>query len=953
MIVCIDGLVYKITNPLRLVYYVVSWMLGRLEALYFISYLDKDYFAYLTGLQLRGDYLTGDIGPIMLRNSTYKKLGPAFHACSKRAISCTSRALSSLSANGELQPTTADKRRRTITSDLSDGIFLWKNIILPQWQPEHFNSTMEMTSFDDGDALVSVLREANEHFELPSECTTEPTKQLFKFLRKSLRAGRRDKVLSRLFLRRKIPDVSLNMNGNVYDSEWYQSHFIFTDEERQLLTKLLEEIRKDNILLPESVFKNMYRDYRDKLVHSKETETKRLLKRASPLTDFSRFCILSRDRIFKMFPKTKKNFVLFWTVATRQWQSLLPIDNARRSFIACKPYQPYADTEELRRFLMYASEESDTESLTLVDMNLDLRAAQLRKETAASPSGEPLADITINVRNDVDHEKKMSQEEIKAVENAEDGKSDVDRADVDDEGHHDREGKDELEKKADGDRDGKRAHDDEAKEGSEGNGDDDNKGDYNPNFETSTGGNFGMPPPEGEQFEVTTTGMVHEHKDDVDNLPPQSPNPQRGVNVTLTTSISTEMPLSALPSETTLHDETLAPIAGSKPSLLDEDGNNIRTSTPILTEQIVDDQDIPTAGEGSWQTTCSTEQGMQSAGCIAGEEILRPAQPVENTLSKIPSTPSRMDPNGTFTDSDNTPNTSVRDDDAMDNSSSLKDTFFVPMPLDDNEISLTESVASLPTVRLRKVLSPVQYVTQPAVVVNPRELPPKEEEARSVPEKVSRYERIISRLLNKGSPWGRRATVSQYSGWASAGEEYDGDYGVSGNHQRSGHHPRKQRSLNVLESLNSESLQKLYQEQNETEFYSGKSLLNHVEDYKRAKKSEWYTNRSRSLRERLDDLLDDRMMDMANSAEFKHKMIQPKDLYERFVSLRARRWDTISPMEKEPYYEAFKRQYYWVIYHPDPEEQEDLMYDVAETCIEFGESSLPVVIRSVIDSREG
>ncbi|QPG76607.1 hypothetical protein FOA43_003999 [Brettanomyces nanus] len=907
----------------------VSWILGKLEALYFITYLDSDYFAYLTGLELKGDYLTGDLGPVMLRCSSYKKLGPAFQASSRRSVPCPfDKTYKSLFCVELAQPGCRSSSTRSLSERPRSSI--WSAIFTSQ-PTEFISDAAKVTKNSNSDDLLPTLREAKNHFDLPSECTTVPAKRILKALKKSLRTGRRKKFLSGILITKKPPqspelsealEPSVEPRGEgptVYDEEWYRSHFIFSPTEEHQLTKILNDIRKNKIPLPENMYTEMYREYLNNISHSRDLETKRFLTKASPLTDFSRFCILYKEKIFDQFPKTKKSLVLFWTIATRQWQSLSLTERSRRNFISCKPYQPYADSEELKRFLMYSSEDSDGCDIdsTLVDMSFDLNIKAAKLETGDDSSRQPLVNITNSSgKSKRNHKEISNSKECKNEEN-DIAKSNVSKEEVKQNINDAKSAENEhIDNSKNTNNDGAGSSCHEGEESTKGTNDDDSERDYKPNFETCTGEDTRIHP-DSPKLEVITSGMIYEEeiKDE------ESSNDN-----------SSSISGNAEKAKSSSHDET----------------SNFSVITPIKTEIV--QVTSSSGGDTTLNENLEYVLGESGISCLPKDSAFADV-PEFTESSPIQHNTSRSTINGlTFDDSSRDINRTyinLRNNlvDVNKGEDDLRSIITGRSEHDEDDTFGSKIVKSLPLVRLKRFFAPLHHQVQ-SVDADVKELLLEADKATSVPEKVNKYEKII------GIQPGRNGSMGSYFGWASAGEACEGNGSTLGKHRKQSH-PRRQRSLNLAKSLDSATLQKLYREHNEEELYSGRDLLrHHIEKYKRTKEAEFYGNRNRSLRDRLNDLLDDRMMDMANAAEFRHKMIHPRDLYGQFLSSRVKPWNTISSMEKEPYYDAFKRQYYWVIFHPDPEEQGDLMFDVAETCLEFGEPSLPVVARSVFDATE-
>ncbi|GME77049.1 unnamed protein product [[Candida] boidinii] len=99
----------------------------------------------------------------------------------------------------------------------------------------------------------------------------------------------------------------------------------------------------------------------------------------------------------------------------------------------------------------------------------------------------------------------------------------------------------------------------------------------------------------------------------------------------------------------------------------------------------------------------------------------------------------------------------------------------------------------------------------------------------------------------------------------------------------------------------------------------------------------------KSLKQRMGDLLDVRLADLSHLSEFRDNIVKPNDLYERFME-NDKQWVDLTPRDRQPYYEAFKRKYINIIDDFDNDAYDDtLVEDVANVCYEFGDKNLDIV----------
>ncbi len=924
MILYINGIIYRVINPLRFLQYFFRWLLGRLPQFYIIALFDTDYLKYLTRLQRSGDYLTGNLGPKIIRRSSYKKLGPAYQANTKRTVTCTPVVFIMPYLIRMCDPDPSVKHSRK------------------QVEPHFRNRPKEGDElFDEEDddlkETISDFKRLLDHFELPAELTTVPAKRVTRLLRKA----------SRSVAKEPVEDNSENSESDaIFNIGWFKTHFILVQSEEKRLEKLLGKLNGKESSIDPYPFVKLSSDLYTDLFFWKYN-TKKILKKCPPITEFSRFCILSRNRIFQQFPNTKKDISLFWVIARRQWDVLSNGEKSLRKFIASKPYQPYADYDELKRFLVYSSEDSDAQG-DFEEMCLGAGSANLKrirskggldpfpKERRGSHEVQLTEKLPHMLEADTiaENSSELPENENKAhnstvdkstqnitVSTAPCSENDVIKNEIGSEPF--------VAKAPEPDSGQKKDVETTTK-----------------NIDTSSATVV-----VDEDFSVagdTEKTLLCHQTDDVGT---EKDNKQATAYEVRSPSTIVQTPQTTPPRvgdiESVLASDLK--IMGTGSDLEFEGGGSEKSSvsrdfedmgeTPNDEDKssIYQKQLVAEVKEHELASMNIHNNDIRISPLLGGRKnsIINGVDDLQLNIRLPSGNSSETEEDRGFEAEDDEPSRVVSFDNSLETGTSSP---------------TVESVKSLPMVKLRKVQKQgTGRVLSTNLDVN--ELLHEADEASSVPEKVDKYEKIINTILGPSNGRKRSSTfINALSGWVSAEDGYDMEHNPVPK-SKSGR-PKRQRSLNLMESLDPATLEKLYQEKNEEELNGVQSMLKHrEEEYKRSKLSEkYYNGRHRSLRDRLNDLLDDRMMDMANSAEFKHMMIHPRDLYERFVNSRAKPWNAISNMEKEPYYEAFKRQYYWVIYHPDRDQQEDIMFDIAQVCIEFGDMSLPVVLASLFDA---
>ncbi len=928
MILYINGIIYKVSSPLRLVQLLFRWFTGKLPQFYIVSLFETDYFKYLTDLQCSGDYLTGNLGPKIIRRSSYKKLGPAYQASIRRSVTCTQVIfiLPYLIRVCDEDPS-AEQSQKDIRPDFG-------NRQIGKWK-----------SFDEDDDelqdTIADFEQLSNHFELPSELTTEPAKRIIRLMKRVIKSVEKEPL---------DEDPEYFESAAILKIDWFKTHFILSQTEKKKIENLLKKLKGRDSIVDTYPFARLSSDLYTDLFFWKYN-TKKILKKCPPITEFSRFCVLSRNRIFQQFPNTKKDISLFWIIARRQWDVLSDSEKANRKFIALKPYQPYADHDELKRFLVYSSEDSEIED---DPDRLFLDKGCARKKDVSGSEQNSIRTESKTASDDMSHEN-----DVQATESL----SRMSETDT-----IIRNGT-ETSEKQEKDKDQYNSTEDAVTLSlTVSKGKDTEVGDET-DILLHKGKNLEEPLAQSNQspavsniIDISFPSMVTKENFEMDKKKSASPNQTENVLAEKDNSQSTAYEVRS-PSTIVQTPQTTPPRIGDIEDVLASDLKSMATRSGSELGSSAQRSSIPKSFEDRDDASEKKDQHFMFQGEIVtggdGQDVANAKIYRNGVLCSSPIIASRR--NSIISDASDlrlhmrliSDNSSEIEEDcgfeAEDDEPSRVVSFDNSLETGTSSPTI-ESVKSLPMVKLRKVQKQTSGKI-PSTNLDVNELLHEADEASSVTEKVDKYEKIIHTILGPRNCRKRSATfINALSGWVSAEDDYNSEHNISMSKSKC-NRPKRQRSLNLMESLDSATLEKLYEERNEEELNGLHSMLKHREkEYKRSKLSEnYYNGRNRSLRDRLNDLLDDRMMDMANSAEYKHKMIHPQDLYERFVNSRAKPWSAISNMEKEPYYEAFKRQYYWVIYHPNRDQQDDIMFDIAQVCIEFGDMSSPVVLTSLFD----
>ncbi|KAF6010598.1 hypothetical protein HII12_002839 [Brettanomyces bruxellensis] len=783
MILYINGIIYRVINPLRFLQYFFRWLLGRIPQFYVIALFDTDYLKYLTHLERSGDYLTGNLGPKIIRRSCYKKLGPAYQANIKRTVTCTPVVFIMPYIIRMCDPDPSVKHSEK------------------QVEPHFRNRPKESREpFDEEDddlkETITDFKRLLDHFELPAELTTVPAKRVTRLLRKASRSVSKEPVEDNL---------ENSESDAIFNISWFKTHFILVQSEEKRLEKLLGKLRGKESSIDPYPFVKLSSDLYTDLFFWKYN-TKKILKKCPPVTEFSRFCILSRNRIFQQFPNTKKDISLFWIIARRQWDVLSNSEKSNRKFIASKPYQPYADYDELKRFLVYSSEDSDAQG-DFEEMCLDAGSANwkgvgskgrldpLPKERRGSHEVQLTEKLPHMLEADTiaENSSELPENESKARNSIVDksaqnitvstspcSENDEMRSEI---------GSEPLVAKApEPDSGRKKDVETTAK---------------NINTSSTTvvvDEDFSV----GEEAERT---ILHNQTDDVET---EKDNKQATAYEVRSPSTIVQTP------------QTTPPRAGDIESVLASDLKNMGTGsdlefgggsrksnisrdfedmgeTPDDEHQssIYQNQLVAEVKEHELASTNIHNDDIHTSPLLGGRKnsIINGVDDLQLNIQLPSGNSSETEEDRGFEAEDDEPSRVVSFDNSLETGTSSP---------------TVESVKSLPMVKLRKVQKQgTGRVLSTNLDVN--ELLHEADEASSVPEKVDKYEKIINTILGPSNGRKRSSTfINALSGWVSAEDGYDMEHNPVPK-SKSGC-PKRQRSLNLMESLDPATLEKLYQE---------------------------------------------------------------------------------------------------------------------------------------------
>lgn len=145
------------------------------------------------------------------------------------------------------------------------------------------------------------------------------------------------------------PKVSVGMKGYKY---WVLEHVIYNEEQKKVICQLIDDLDQRGLMFPFVSVCNILREFEDQIMCLK---TSRFLKDSIPVSEFARYCLLVKGQIFKTTLGSKRDLNKFWKVAWNDWECM--DENERKKKVVGVSVKSWADDDEMRLFI--ESEEED------------------------------------------------------------------------------------------------------------------------------------------------------------------------------------------------------------------------------------------------------------------------------------------------------------------------------------------------------------------------------------------------------------------------------------------------------------------------------------------------------------------------------------------------------------------------------------------------------------------
>ena len=331
MIILVDNVIKMYDDPITLYFDYMMYVSNRIRTFEILSTSDKSIQEYLTSLKVNGDYVLGKFGPKTFRYIVWdgKRYGPAFSANNEKIFRnnrCTN--LSKSENNGKL-------RLHRSMPDLRNNNLNSGNNISTRSETFHivpiFNSTgIERSKFVK---LWSVVKEAQNHFKLPHEIGIDPIKDLVRILKSAIK---------------HFPSSEIPCYNNDNDFGWVLNYFLLSEDQANNIMVLFEKLKEDNKAFPIVSVSELISDLQ---MTVSTIKCSRFLKDSIPISQFSRYCILFKHNIFNSVPGSRKDLVLFWSKAWKEWIDTSDDEKKMKMLGSVSIHRNWADDEEMKLFI--------------------------------------------------------------------------------------------------------------------------------------------------------------------------------------------------------------------------------------------------------------------------------------------------------------------------------------------------------------------------------------------------------------------------------------------------------------------------------------------------------------------------------------------------------------------------------------------------------------------------
>ncbi|KAG7854635.1 hypothetical protein KL939_004908 [Ogataea angusta] len=318
---------------------------------YFESIRTFDKIQHLSSLQLPGDYVMGKLGLHKLRR----------HPARPGQLTIVSLKLPFMPQTRLIEPPKTPQSATFEDTEILNAERVKVN------GPMNFDTVYTEADYE---LALSTFNDIVRHFKIPNQYLMEPATDYIDYLRctikethkaenKLFKFSRLKKTLSLKSMRKDYSKIQMSKN-----MDFLASVFIISCEKGHLIEKLTRELEKSGIKPPKDKIQQHFDVFKDRLM-CLNNNPGIFFEVSTPLTNFARHCLETRNLIFTNSPASRSSLVEFWTTSLKEYSMVLDKKDWTRAYINYSS----ANDSELRRFIESSPTKEDIEFSTESEIN--------------------------------------------------------------------------------------------------------------------------------------------------------------------------------------------------------------------------------------------------------------------------------------------------------------------------------------------------------------------------------------------------------------------------------------------------------------------------------------------------------------------------------------------------------------------------------------------------------
>ncbi|KAG7693427.1 hypothetical protein KL911_000691 [Ogataea haglerorum] len=217
----------------------------------------------------------------------------------------------------------------------------------------------------DYELALSTFNDIVRHFKIPNQYLMEPATDYIDYLRctikeahkaenKLFKFSRLKKTLSLKSMRKDYSKIQMSRN-----MDFLASVFIISCEKGHLIEKLTQELEKSDIKPLKDKIQQHFVVFKDRLM-CLNNNPGIFFEVSTPLTNFARHCLETRNLIFTNSPASRSSLVEFWTTSLKEYSMVID----KRDWTKANDNYCFGNNSELRKFIESSPTKEEIEFAT-------------------------------------------------------------------------------------------------------------------------------------------------------------------------------------------------------------------------------------------------------------------------------------------------------------------------------------------------------------------------------------------------------------------------------------------------------------------------------------------------------------------------------------------------------------------------------------------------------------